>query len=76
MTKPCSACSRFRLAEDMSGNSYVQPQTAVRMVNRKQRESAVGPRRETAVPLNVCLVIRLFHRLSVIEHLWPGRCWE
>lgn len=76
MTKPHSACSRLRLAEDRSGNSCFQPQTAVRMVNRKRRESTLGPQRDTAAPLSVCLVIHLCHQPPVNEHVRPGRCWE
>lgn len=72
-----AACSRLRLAEDRSGNSYFQPQTAVRMVNRKRRrESTLGPQRDTAAPLSVCLVIHLCHQPPVNEHVRPGRCWE
>lgn len=76
MAKPHSACSRLRLAEDRSGNSSFQPQTAVRMVNRKRRESTLGPQRDTAAPLSVCLVIHLCHQPPVNEHVRPGRCWE
>lgn len=73
MTKAHSSCSRLRLAEDRSGNSCFQPQTAVRMVNRKRRESTLGPQR---APLSVCLVIHLCHQPPVNEHVQPGRCWE
>lgn len=72
MTEPYSACSQLGLAEGMSGSSCFRPQTAVRILSRKWKDRAVGLQREPTVPVNICLVIRLFHQPSCY---WASVAW-